>query len=159
MADVLVVEDDPDIRLLVTVALEDAGHTVRQATDGASALLAIEGALPDAMVMDVMMPGLDGFGVLRHMTERGWLPRVRAMLLTCKTEERDHELGYELGACDYLTKPFDAEQLITRVDAMISASDDDLAYRRREEIDRAQLLDRLEAAFKKQQRQAATSAG
>ena len=150
MAQVLVVDDDPDIRLLVTFALEDAGHTVRQAADGNAALLAMQEGVPDAMVMDLMMPGLDGFGVLRSLAEHDLVPGIRVLLLTCKTDERDHRMGYQLGAVDYLTKPFDPEKLIERVDELLSASDEDLEERRQEEIERAALLDRLEAAFTRQ---------
>lgn len=147
MAEVLVVDDDPDIRLLVTFALEDAGHTVRQVADGNAALLAMQDGVPDAMVMDVMMPALDGFGVLRSLREHGLVPGIRVLLLTCKTDERDHRLGYQMGAVDYLTKPFDPEHLTARVDHMLAVTDEELEAHRCEEMERAQLLDRLEAAF------------
>jgi len=147
MAEVLVVDDDPDIRMLVTFALEDSGYTVRQASDGALALAALEAKAPDAMVLDVMMPGTDGFGVLRGMRARELAPQTRVLILTCKTEERDHLRGWELGADEYLTKPFDPEELVNRVRWLLSCSTDSLQARREAELEKAELLDRLEAAF------------
>ncbi len=149
MAEVLVVDDDPDIRMLVAFALEDSGYTVRQASDGEKALAALEAKAPDAMVLDVMMPGTDGFGVLRGMRAKRIAPNTKVILLTCKTEERDHLRGWELGADEYLTKPFDPEELVGRVKFLLGASDDQLVQRREAELQKAELLDRLEAAFNK----------
>ena len=152
MAEVLVVDDDPDIRMLVAFALEDSGHTVRQAEHGDAGLEALEQKAPDCMVLDVMMPGLDGFGVLWAMRQRKIAPKTRVIILTCKTEERDHLRGYELGADEYLTKPFDPEELVARVKFLLAASDDQLEQRREAELQKAELLDRLEAAFTKAKR-------
>jgi DNA-binding response OmpR family regulator len=149
MAEVLVVDDDPDIRMLVAFALEDSGYTVRQASDGEAALVALEAKAPDAMVLDVMMPGTDGFGVLRGMRAKRIAPDTRVIILTCKTEERDHLRGWELGADEYLTKPFDPEELVARVKWLLQSSADALAERREAELQKAELLDRLEAAFNK----------
>jgi DNA-binding response OmpR family regulator len=149
MAEVLVVDDDPDIRMLVAFALEDSGYTVRQADHGEAGLVALEQKAPDCMVLDVMMPGLDGFGVLRAMRQRKLAPKTRVIVLTCKTDERDHLRGWELGADEYLTKPFDPEELIGRVKYLLGASKEQLAARREAELQKAELLDRLEAAFAK----------
>ena len=149
MAEVLVVDDDPDIRMLVAFALEDSGYSVRQASDGEKALAALEAKAPDLMVCDVMMPGLDGFGVLRGMKGRRLAPNTKVIMLTCKTEERDHLRGWELGADEYLTKPFDPEELVARVKWLLQCSKEALAERREAELQKAELLDRLEAAFNK----------
>lgn len=149
MAEVLVVDDDPDIRMLVAFALEDSGHVVRQVSDGAAALNALEAKAPDVMVLDVMMPGTDGFGVLRGIRARHIAPQTKIIVLTCKTDERDHLRGWELGADEYLTKPFDPEELVTRVAWLISSSKEALADRREAELQKAELLDRLESAFNK----------
>lgn len=159
MAEVLVVDDDPDIRMLVAFALEDSGYTVRQASDGEAALAALEAKAPDAMVLDVMMPGTDGFGVLRGMRAKRIAPDTRVIILTCKTEERDHLRGWELGADEYLTKPFDPEELVSRVRWLLQSSSEALASRREAELQKAELLDRLEAAFKKSRNAAAPAAG
>ena len=160
MAEVLVTDDDPDIRMLVAFALEDSGYAVRQASDGANALEALAAKAPDAMVLDVMMPGIDGFGVLRGMRQRGLAPNTRVLILTCKTEERDHLRGWELGADEYLTKPFDPEDLVVRVKKMLQATPEQLEAKREAELQKAELLDRLEAAFSraKNQRHGASSA-
>lgn len=155
MAEVLVVDDDPDIRMLVAFALEDSGYTVRQASDGEAALTALELRPPDVMVLDVMMPGTDGFGVLRGIRARRIAPETRVILLTCKTEERDHLRGWELGADEYLTKPFDPEELVNRVAFLLRCTKEDLAVRREAELQKAELLDRLEAAFNKSRAAAA----
>ena len=147
MAEILVVDDDPDIRMLVAFALEDSGFVVRQAADGAEALAAIEDHAPDAMVLDVMMPGVDGFAVLRGMRSKHIGDHTRVVVLTCKTEERDHLRGWELGADEYLTKPFDPEELVSQVKFLLTSSDESLADRRALELQKAELLDRLEAAF------------
>ncbi|HVF32854.1 MAG TPA: response regulator transcription factor [Acidimicrobiales bacterium] len=159
MAEVLVVDDDPDIRMLVAFALEDSGYTVRQASDGEAALGALEAKAPDAMVLDVMMPGTDGFGVLRGMRAKRIAPETRVILLTCKTEERDHLRGWELGADEYLTKPFDPEELVARVRWLLQSSGDALAERRESELQKAELLDRLEAAFNKSRAAGGPAAG
>ncbi len=111
MADVLLVDDDPDIRAMLAFTLEDYGHTVREAADGASALVALEAAAPEILVLDLMMPALDGFGVLREMRDRGLAPDARVLILTCLTGEGDLVRGYELGADEYVTKPFDPDGL------------------------------------------------
>ncbi len=76
-------------------------------------------------------------------------PDTRVIILTCKTEERDHLRGWELGADEYLTKPFDPEELVSRVKWLLQSSAEALASRREAELQKAELLDRLEAAFNK----------
>jgi two-component system OmpR family response regulator len=147
LAEVLIVDDDPDIRVLLAFALEDSGFLVRQAADGAAALEALEQKAPDAVVLDVMMPGVDGFGVLRGMRERRLAPDTRVMLLTCKTEERDFLRGWELGAHEYLNKPFDPDALVARLRELLAADAEVLEARRASELQKAELLDRLEHAF------------
>jgi len=115
MAEVLVVDDDPDIRMLVAFALEDSGYTVRQASDGEAALVALEAKAPDVMVCDVMMPGTDGFDVLAALRKTEYGRAMAIVMLTAKTRPTDILRGTRLGADLYVTKPFDpnhvAEQL------------------------------------------------
>ncbi|MGH9149330.1 MAG: response regulator transcription factor [Acidimicrobiales bacterium] len=151
MAEVLVVDDDPDIRTLVAFALEDSGFAVRQAPHGAAALVAMEERAPDAIVLDVMMPALDGFGVLAARRQRSLAPQARVIILTCKTEERDYLLGWELGAHEYLTKPFDPELLVDKLHELMGVSLDVLHQRREAELQKARLLDRLAVAFTRNQ--------
>lgn len=147
MAEVLVVDDDPDIRAMLAFALEDAGFFVRQAGDGAAALAALEERAPDCMLLDLMMPNVDGFGVLRGRRQKGLAPDTRVLILTCKTAERDFVRGWEMGADEYLTKPFDPDRLIRKVRELLATAPETLAKKRDAELQKAELLERLESAF------------
>ena len=147
MAEILVVDDDPDIRTLIRLTLESYGYSVREAGDGLQALDAINEHAPDAIVLDVMMPKMDGYGVLRTMRQREMAPQTKVLMLTCKTEERDFVRGWELGADDYRTKPFEPMELADNLQALLQTSLETLDRRRQEELEKAELLDRLESAF------------
>ncbi len=113
---ILVVEDTPEILRPVTVGLQREGHDVHQATDGRAALrMALEGAF-DLIVLDIMLPGLDGLSVLRALREGGSVSRV--MLLTAKDAIADRVAGLQQGADDYLVKPFALEELLARVETL-----------------------------------------
>ena len=159
MADVLVVDDDPDIRSLLVMALTDAGFEVREAGDGEAALAELTKAAPDALVLDVMMPVLDGFEVLRRMKARGIAKGTKVLLLTTKKGERDRVRGWTGGVDEYLTKPFDPEELVSRVKWLLQCSKEALAERREAELQKAELLDRLEAAFNRSRQGAVAGAG
>jgi DNA-binding response OmpR family regulator len=147
MAEILVVDDDPDIRALIRLTLESYGHLVREAGDGFEALDALEERPPEGMVLDVMMPRMDGYGVLRAMRQRDLAPATRVLILTCKTEERDFMRGWELGADDYQTKPFEPDVLAEQVTKLLRTSTETLHSRRQAELEKAELLDRVESAF------------
>ena len=152
MAEILVVDDDPDIRTLIRLTLESYGYSVREAGDGLQALDALNERAPDAMVLDVMMPKMDGYGVLRTMRQREMAPQTKVLMLTCKTEERDFVRGWELGADDYRTKPFEPMELADNLDDLLRTSAETLDRRRQEELEKAELLDRLESAFSRPNR-------
>ena len=141
------VDDDADIRGLLRLTLESYGFAVREAGDGVAALDALSERAPNGMVLDVMMPGLDGYGVLRAMRQRDLAPNTKVLILTCKTEERDYVRGWELGADEYLTKPFDPGELVGRLHELLRTSAEVLQRRREAELQKAELLDRLESAF------------
>ena len=122
MAEVLLVDDDPDIRGMLAFTLDDYGFTVREAGDGSEAIAALEARAPDVMVLDLMMPNLDGFAVLAAMRARGLATRTRVLILTCKVDERDLVRGYELGAHEYLTKPFDPDGLAVTLQHLVGAT-------------------------------------
>jgi DNA-binding response OmpR family regulator len=147
VAEILVVDDDSDIRGLLRVTLESYGFAIREAPDGAAALEALEERAPNGMVLDLMMPGVDGYGVLRAMRQRDLAPNTKVLILTCKTEERDFVRGWELGADEYMTKPFDPELLVGRLHELLRTSAEVLQRRREVELQKAELLDRLESAF------------
>ena len=147
MTDVLIVDDDADIRAILSFTLEDAGYDVREAADGAQAVVAMQHRAPDCLVLDVMMPGVDGFGVLRSRRRLALAPKTRILMLTAKTAEKDFARGWELGADEYITKPFDPEELLETVRALLEKSPGELSERRETELKKAELLERLETAF------------
>ena len=149
MADVLVVDDDPDIRGMLAFLMEDEGHHVRVAVDGEAGLRALLECPPDCLIVDVMMPNLDGLGLLKARKQQGLAPQARVVILTCKTGERDYLRGWELGADEYLTKPFDPDDVVKRVAELLATAPADLAVHREAELQKAELLDRLESAFKR----------
>jgi two-component system response regulator MprA len=147
MARILVVDDSPDIRRLLEVVLAEEGHMVSSATDGEDALEAMAKEPPDLVVLDIMMPKKDGFMVLKEVRSHGVRDATKVLVLTARTAEVDWLRGYKLGADQYLTKPFDNDELIKTVTMLLGMSKDELRARRQQELDRAQLLSRLEALF------------
>jgi DNA-binding response OmpR family regulator len=113
---ILVVDDEPTIREVVGLYLLREGFEVDSAADGETALAAIAQTRPDLVVLDLMLPGVDGLAILRQVRAVGNLPVI---VLTARGEEIDRVLGLELGADDYLTKPFSARELVARVRAVL----------------------------------------
>ncbi len=118
----LVVDDDRDIRDLVTFKLEQAGYEVRQAEDGLQALEAVRAWSPDLVVLDVMMPGLSGVDVTRELRADPATAATPVILLTAKAQEADVETGFVSGADDYVVKPFSPRELVSRVQAVLARS-------------------------------------
>ena len=113
---VLVVEDEPTVAEVVERYLRRDGYVVRIAADGNAALAAFEAVAPDLVVLDIMLPGVDGLEVCRRIRARNQTPVI---LLTARTEEVDKLVGLELGADDYMTKPFSPRELAARVKAVL----------------------------------------
>ena len=147
MARILIADDDPDIRQLVIYALADEGHEVSVAKNGQEAIDHVAESPPDLLLLDIMMPELDGYDVLRTLDERKIRGATKIMVLTAKGSERDWKLGYDLGADRYMTKPFDPDELLRTVADMLTASNEELQAKREEEQDRANLLSQLESIF------------
>ena len=119
---VLVVDDEPTIGEVVSAYLQRAGYETRVAADGLAALDAVAERSPDLIVLDLMLPGLDGLEVMRRVRERP--DRTSAIiLLTAKGEEADRVIGLRLGADDYVVKPFSPAELVARVDAVLRRVD------------------------------------
>lgn len=116
MATVLVVEDEIDVCDLIRRHLEGDGYTVRQAFDGPSALRLVEADRPDLVILDWMLPGMDGLSVCREIRRRHLLPII---MLTARGEEIDRVVGLEVGADDYVVKPFSIRELLARVRATL----------------------------------------
>jgi DNA-binding response OmpR family regulator len=111
-ATVLVVDDEPMVREVVARYLELDGLRVEQAADGTAALEWLTGHRPDLVVLDIMLPGMDGLSILRQLRSAGDVPVI---LLTARADEIDRVLGLELGADDYVVKPFSPRELAARV--------------------------------------------
>ncbi|MEU3496146.1 response regulator transcription factor [Kitasatospora cineracea] len=118
-ARVLVVDDDPTVGEVVAGYLTRAGHLVDRAEDGQHGLDLAERHRPDLLVLDLMLPGLDGLEVLRRLRARPDRADLPVVLLTAKGDEADRILGLELGADDYVTKPFSPRELVLRVQSIL----------------------------------------
>jgi DNA-binding response OmpR family regulator len=116
MARILIVEDEADLSNLIGSHLRQEGHQVLQAFDGPSGLALVEGHDPHLVILDWMLPGLDGLSVCRRIRERHLVPVI---MLTARDEEIDRVLGLEAGADDYVTKPFGIRELQARVRAAL----------------------------------------
>ncbi len=115
MPTILVVEDEPALQAAIGYNLRREGHRVLAAADGPTALsLMAEG--PDLVILDLMLPGIDGFEVCRRVRQQSSVPII---ILTARTDEVDRVVGLELGADDYLTKPFSMRELLARVKALL----------------------------------------
>ncbi|WP_129297177.1 response regulator transcription factor [Streptomyces lydicus] len=116
---VLVVEDDPTVAEVVTGYLSRAGYTTRHAADGFAALDRAAEFRPHLVVLDLMLPGLDGLEVCRRLRRSDDGPAVPVVMLTARGEEADRILGLELGADDYVTKPFSPRELVLRIGSVL----------------------------------------
>ena len=119
---VLVVDDEPTIAEVVARYLERAGYRTRVAADGVQAIEAAASQRPDLVVLDLMLPGVDGLEVMRRLREED-RERIAVILLTAKGEESDRVIGLRLGADDYVVKPFSPAELVARVDAVLRRVD------------------------------------
>lgn len=124
MADerILVVDDEPDILSVLVYHLSRAGYRVTTAVNGPAALSAVANDRPDLVVLDLMLPGMDGYDVLLRMREDEYMRQVPVLLLTARREEEERVRGFEVGADDYLTKPFSARELTLRIQALLRRS-------------------------------------
>ena len=118
-ARVLVVDDDPTVAEIVSGYLDRAGYVVDRAGDGPAALAAAAARRPDLVVLDLMLPGMDGLEVCRRMRGQGPVPVI---MLTARGDEDDRILGLEVGADDYVTKPFSPRELVLRVESVLRRS-------------------------------------
>ncbi|MER6999776.1 response regulator transcription factor [Streptomyces sp. NPDC000410] len=116
---ILVVDDDPTVAEVVTGYLERAGFAVEHAADGVDALRRAGDRWPDLVVLDLMLPGLDGLEVCRRLRATGPLPVI---MLTARGDEEDRITGLEVGADDYVTKPFSPRELVLRVESVLRRS-------------------------------------
>jgi DNA-binding response OmpR family regulator len=116
---ILVADDEEDLRELVTYRLTRSGYQVIGAGDGLQALELAAERTPDLMVLDVMMPKLDGYELTRRVRAEAALRSIPVILLTARSQESDIDRGFEVGADDYLKKPFNPDELVARVRAVL----------------------------------------
>jgi DNA-binding response OmpR family regulator len=147
MARIYIAEDDADIRTILTQSLLEAGHEVHSGDDGRAALGAILDDPPDLVVLDIMMPELDGFGLLEALDESGSRPDTKVLILSARNTERERVEGFERGADLYLTKPLDHEEFVAAVTALLESTPQELAAKREQEMNKASLLAQLESVF------------
>lgn len=113
---ILLVDDDPQLIRLVRANLESVGHRVLAAMDARSALELVNMEMPDMIILDIMLPEIDGYELCQRIREFSDIPII---MLTAKVEDTDKVTGLKLGADDYLTKPFSAQELLARVEAVL----------------------------------------
>ncbi|RJE91095.1 DNA-binding response regulator [Paenibacillus sp. 1011MAR3C5] len=116
MSYVLIVDDDPHIRELVSVILAKEGYQVQQASDGAEAMDAMDASPADMVILDIMMPNMDGWELCRNLREQYDIP---ILMVTAKGELQDKVKGFHIGTDDYIVKPFDPPELVVRVRALM----------------------------------------
>ena len=124
---ILIVEDDHSIARLIQLELEHRGFVVRCAHDGPSGLEAASEFEPSAVILDIMLPGIDGVGILKRLRQRGY--RIPVIMLTARDASADKVHSLDTGADDYLTKPFDTEELMARLRALLRRAEGDEVLR------------------------------
>jgi len=120
MPKILIAEDERDIRELITFTLRYAGHEVHQASNGEEALNLAKEVVPELILMDVRMPKMTGYEACRHMKADEKLKDIPVVFLSAKGQETEIQTGLEVGATDYILKPFAPDQLIKRVSEILA---------------------------------------
>lgn len=121
---ILVVEDEPNIVESLSFLMKKAGFIVRVARDGNTAIRTIESEAPDLVLLDIMMPRRDGYEVCRTIRANPDWDRVRIIMLSAKGRDLDRRKGLELGADDYITKPFSTREIVERVQEILGTKSD-----------------------------------
>jgi DNA-binding response OmpR family regulator len=116
---ILVADDEPDVRELVVYRMKRSGYDVIEAKNGEEAFELAVANIPDLIVADVMMPRVDGYELTRRLRAEQTTQRIPIILLTAKTQEADVSQGFDAGADDYLKKPFNPDELVARVRAVL----------------------------------------
>jgi DNA-binding response OmpR family regulator len=147
-SDILIVDDDASIRGMLAFVFDDAGYTVMEAADGKEALDVLRTEPPALMVLDLMMPEVDGVEVLRRREVEGLAPDTRILILTAKLDTQDAVWCWELGADEYVTKPVDPDQLLRNGLALLKLTPDEVRHNREVGLAEARRLDALEAALR-----------
>ena len=128
MEKIMLVDDDPSLQLALAHVVQDEGYAFCHASNGREGLEMLDREKPDLLLLDVMMPGMNGYDVCAKMREQG--RRIPVIFLTAKGDIVDKGIGFKAGADDYLVKPFDNSELLMRIEAHLRRHRDDLAFAR-----------------------------
>jgi two-component system, sensor histidine kinase and response regulator len=145
VARIHIADDEPDIRQLVTFLLSEDGHEVSTSADGRAAVEKMLLKPPDLLILDLVMPDMDGYVVLEELAEYQILDSTRILILTAKASEQDRARGFELGADEYLVKPCAEDEIRATVANLLEQSKEELRLRREDLADKARLLSQLES--------------
>ncbi len=143
----MVVEDEPIVQVVLQDLLEMWGHDVQAASSGDQAITLLSDNEYDLIVLDLMLGAVSGFDVLDEMSRLGVRESTRVVVVTGRATEWDYLLGWMRGADEYLPKPFDPVRLKIVMEEMLSSSPAELAERRRTEMEKSQMLFKLESSF------------
>jgi DNA-binding response OmpR family regulator len=146
VAKILIAEADGKTRRLIGATLADLGHDLAEATTARAAIEAVREQRPDLIVLDVATPGMGGWDFVRELRRVGG-PAARILMLTARSSESDFVHGWRLGVDEFMTKPFDPEELAIAVNETLMMTPEQIREKRRRELEKAQLLSRIEAAF------------
>lgn len=119
MHKILIVDDEPAILMSLDFLMKKEGYNVFIARDGEEAIEIIKKELPELIILDIMMPNVDGYEVCKYVKNTKELEHVKVVFLTAKTRKSDIEKGYEIGADDYVVKPFSTKELVKRVKQLL----------------------------------------
>ena len=134
-ASILIIEDDPDIVELLQYNLEREGHRVLSSKNGEEGLSRARARKPDLVLLDLMLPGMDGLEVCRRLKQHDSTREIPVIMITAKGEESDVVIGLELGADDYVTKPFSPREVVARVRAVLRRAHGDAPPARRQRLE------------------------
>ncbi|MBT1701908.1 response regulator [Fulvivirgaceae bacterium PWU20] len=117
---VLVVDDDPYILMSLEFLMKKSGYEVMVARNGKEALTLVDQEVPDLVLLDIMMPDVDGYGICSYIKTNNTLKKIKVVFLSAKTKEADKQKGLDLGAELYITKPFATKELVKKIDALLA---------------------------------------
>lgn len=144
MARLLVVDDEPSIRLLMAAILEQEGYEVEAVAGGVEALAAVERELPDVILLDLLMPEMDGWRFLEELRARGLRSKVRVIIVSAMADTDSVDRGQREGVREHVAKPFDPRAILRAVEAVLEEPPEEILARREHPEDLARLIDKLQ---------------
>lgn len=145
MAKLLVVDDEPAIRLLLQAILAQEGHEVETAADGVEALVAVERDLPDVVLLDLAMPNMDGWHFLEELRNKGLRSQVRVIIVSATSDADSMARSQSEGVAERIAKPFDATAIVRAVEGVLQEPADEFLARHEHPEDLARLIDKLQS--------------